>query len=246
MREDIAKVIVERPRIGGQGNRKGRPQSFDELPTKEGIRQRISDGKGFNENLAPLRRFLATQVGRPWDKVYAEICAHLKPTSTVQQHVRSHLADFVALKLHVNKAGTLEHHDRRGPDPKWYQPFYVDPRDGILKRTVTEKEWRRRARQRKQKLVEAKTTVDKIVLGPMTELHRLDGIWYCLEYAAMPLLVTRSSTGADGTTRMETYQPRVYDVLCHSDVTPGARYAAKKRQLTSEELRRHRLKNTIA
>ena len=105
MREDMAKVIVERPRIGGQGNRKGRPQSFEELPSKEGIRQRISDEKGLNENLAPLRCFLANQVGRPWNKVYAEICANLKPTSTVQQHVRTHLADFVALKRNCASSG---------------------------------------------------------------------------------------------------------------------------------------------
>ena len=50
-----------------------------------------------NENLAPLQRYLARQVGRPWNKIYAEIAEHLKPTSTVQQHVRDHLKDFVQL-----------------------------------------------------------------------------------------------------------------------------------------------------
>jgi len=29
--------------------------------------------KWLNENLAPLRRYLMRQVGRPWDKVYGEI-----------------------------------------------------------------------------------------------------------------------------------------------------------------------------
>ena len=156
MREDMAKVIVERPRTGGHKNRKGRWQDCTELPSQEGIHRRISDRKDLNENLAPLRRFLASQVGRPWDKVYAEICANLKPTSTVQQHVRAHLPDFVALKLRVNQVGVLEHQGWRGPDTKWYQPFYVDPRDGILKQTVSEKEWKRRAQQRKQELAAAK------------------------------------------------------------------------------------------
>ncbi len=54
--------------------------------------------KWLNENLAPLKRFLGKQVGRPWDKVYSEIAENLKPTSTVQQHVRDHIEDFVALK----------------------------------------------------------------------------------------------------------------------------------------------------
>src|SRR5215510_8859532 len=117
----MAKVIVERPRTGGQNNRKGRRRDFDELPGKEGISRGVSDHKNLNVNLAPLRRFLASQVGRPWDKVYAEICANLKPTSTVQQHVRAHLADFVALKLRVNEVGVLEYHGWRGPETKWYQ-----------------------------------------------------------------------------------------------------------------------------
>ena len=35
MRADMAKVIVERPRRGGQGSRKGRIRNFDLLPTNE-------------------------------------------------------------------------------------------------------------------------------------------------------------------------------------------------------------------
>jgi hypothetical protein len=47
---------------------------------------------------APLRRFLKRQVGRPWDKVYSEIAAHLRADNTVRQHVRDHLRNFVAVK----------------------------------------------------------------------------------------------------------------------------------------------------
>jgi len=34
---------------------------------------------------------------QPWNKVYSEIAAHLRVDSTVQQHVRGHLRDFVAV-----------------------------------------------------------------------------------------------------------------------------------------------------
>ena len=80
----------------------------------------------------------------------------------------------------------------------------------------------------------------------MTELLRFDGIWYRVEYAPVPRPVTRARTDADGTTRMQTHQPAGYDVLRRSQVTSGARYAAKKRQLTTEELRRQGLQNTPA
>ena len=51
--------------------------------------------KHLNENLAPLKRFLARRVGRPWSRVYAEICEHIALRSAVQKHVLDHLHQFV-------------------------------------------------------------------------------------------------------------------------------------------------------
>jgi hypothetical protein len=38
---------------------------------------------------------LDAQVGRPWDKVFSEICAHIDRASAVQDHVRDHVAGYV-------------------------------------------------------------------------------------------------------------------------------------------------------
>ena len=88
MRDDMARVIVERPRIPDRGaRRKRRPVPLDQLPAQEGMRRphiRFWGGKQLNENLAPLRRYLERQVGRPWDKIYSDIVAHLRVDSTVQ------------------------------------------------------------------------------------------------------------------------------------------------------------------
>ena len=76
MREDMARVIVERPRKGGHRSRGSRRQEYEDLPAHEGMRRPWAvrgDEKELNENLAPLRRYLARQVGRPWSKVYSEI-----------------------------------------------------------------------------------------------------------------------------------------------------------------------------
>lgn len=132
MRKDMFKVIVERPRVGGWGSRKGRAQAADLLPSRIGLRRAVKesgDYKVLNENLAPLRRYLGQQVGRPWNKVYSEICAHLTSASTVQQHVRDHIKDFV--QLHPRDDMRV----RPGSDRRWRQDFYVDRRDGLLKRT---------------------------------------------------------------------------------------------------------------
>jgi hypothetical protein len=132
MRRDMAKVIVERPRFPDPNPRRGRAVKFEDLPKQQGIRRPyIPNGKALNENLAPLRRYLEKQVGRPWNKVYSEICANLRPTSAVQQHVRDHLHDFVAV---TPRRLANQMRQRRGSD-LWHQPFYVDPRTGLLCRT---------------------------------------------------------------------------------------------------------------
>lgn len=97
MRKDMAKVIVERPRSGrgAAGLRPGRTEALvddDGEPIRavkaaRKPKQPEPKTKRLNETLNPLKRYLASNVGRPWDKVYSEISAHLKPSSTVQQHV---------------------------------------------------------------------------------------------------------------------------------------------------------------
>jgi hypothetical protein len=53
----------------------------------------------FNEHLGPLRRFLDSNVGRPWDKVYSEICRHVDRSNVVQKHILTHLFDYVVTNV---------------------------------------------------------------------------------------------------------------------------------------------------
>lgn len=132
MRKDMARVIVERPRLGPRLKPPRRRADLEDLPKQEGMTRRhvaSRQDRSLNENLAPLRRYLERQVGRPWDKVYSEIAANLRVDSTVQQHVRDHIRDFVALGQMPKTAIW------RCPGWPWHQPLYVDPRDGLLKRT---------------------------------------------------------------------------------------------------------------
>jgi hypothetical protein len=71
----MAKIIVERSRHGGDGG-KSRPMKgwykntpLEDRPTKEGMKRPYGWGKELNENLEPLKRYLRSQVGRPWNDV---------------------------------------------------------------------------------------------------------------------------------------------------------------------------------
>jgi hypothetical protein len=246
MRTDMAKVLVERPRRGGQCSRKGRHSALGLLPTKEGMRRWWTDRKELNENLAPLCRFLASRVGRRWDAVYAEICAHLSASNAVQLHVRSHLADYVALKLHVHAEGRLEGHSWHGRDWRHSYDFYVDPRDGVLKRSLSDKARRREAQRRQQRLAAQRVNAGTIVTGPMSELHRLNGVWYSIEFAPLPQLEGSFHTEAHAAAGRTAPQRGMYDVLRRAYVMTGVRYAATKRQLTTQELRQRGLWNILA
>lgn len=236
MREDMAKVIVERPRILDDRPRKGRGLDED-LPAKIGMRrhQRMRGGhKTLNENLAPLRRFLEKQVGRRWDDVYSEIAKNLRADNTVQQHVRDHVRDFVEFsRLEIWMTvilpnGSIERRLR----PSW-QILYVDPDDGILKRNPLRLGWKAQRR----KAARAAAVRDTVRVSAMRDLKLIDGIWYEVDYAVLPdaIYVERSqirrvqtkpwhanSPGAEYEMKLRCLISRpVYDVLLRAEVAVG-------------------------
>src|ERR1700742_529715 len=101
MREDMYKVIVERPRRGkSRGGPAARLRNDLEGPMRLATRAGYHY-RELNENLAPLRRFLRSQVGRPWNKVFSEICAGIDRRNTVQQHIHQHIHGFIAVDVGV-------------------------------------------------------------------------------------------------------------------------------------------------
>src|SRR5215216_3972 len=111
MRADMAKVIVERPRVGSRlpSRKKGyrkyiQHTDFDNLPRREPLLGHWrGKGRWLNEHLGPMRRFLRSNVGRPWNKVHQELCEHVCFDNPVQSHVLTHVFDFV--RQHVELRG---------------------------------------------------------------------------------------------------------------------------------------------
>ena len=146
MRPDMAKVIVERPRIKSWAWQK--PKGYakrmkdygdDGPPRREGIRSRWHNGsKCLNEHLGPLRRYLDTQVGRPWDKVFSEICAHIDRSNPVQDHVRDHVEQYVVTNvLLVDGVACHGGGDRNYGKPlreTGWKAWYVCPKSGLLRK----------------------------------------------------------------------------------------------------------------
>ena len=231
MREDMAKVIVERPRRGGgvrtpKGERRREQRSgLAQLRKHEGIKRRwCNDLKGLNENLAPLRRFLRSRCGKPWDKVYGETCERINRNSAVQLHIWQHLVQFVCTSAIVIDGNVC---DSRGN--RLRGEFYVHPRTRLLC-------WNRHYRDRHwQNYGDAKASAapEGLILGWLDGKHvcrLIDGVWYAFEFRPLP------ESG-----------PSVYDYSARELVKPRPApppwesphiYVAAKRQLNTKEIRR--------
>ena len=141
------KVLVERPRLGGYGmrKRKGLSHDLEAMPKFIGLRRHARERGGYkslNEYLAPLRRYLARQVNRPWNKVYSEICAGVDKGDTVQAHVLTHIEDYlyrVVKKVRPSAETPCGLMYQRSGWSGRFQPMrvgdlYVDPDDGVIKK----------------------------------------------------------------------------------------------------------------
>jgi hypothetical protein len=173
----MAKVIVERPRGGPRvkdpkgERRRQRRFSDDDHPKRENTSRRWRGGtKWLSEHLGPLRRFLLKNVGRPWDKVFSEICANISRNSAVQDHVRDHVYDFVETDVVLIEGVPCRGRSWPYGEPlagRWLRTeLYVCPRSGTLKRVKAIRPQER------------KPIVTRVPLGSDREYRRIDGIWY--------------------------------------------------------------------
>jgi hypothetical protein len=154
MRADMGKVLVERPRLKvcrySPGPEKGYQRRIDRCydddgspPRREGIKRRYgSNRKYFNEHLGPLRRFLNSNVGRPWDKVYSEICQFVDRSNVVQKHILTHLFEYVVTSVVLIDGQPCRGEARWGY--RYGEPlrtsdrrnrWYVCPKSGLLRKS---------------------------------------------------------------------------------------------------------------
>jgi hypothetical protein len=249
MRGDMPKVIVERPR-GGRGKlrRDKTVRDDDAALSKVGMKRDAllrGGSKTLNENLAPLRRYLEAQVDRPWRKVWSEICENLKSTNTVQQHVRDHIPDFVAIKTSV-RDGEIWVHERWAPVrlKDSHIRLFVDPASGLLRRNKHWRSWAERRRVVAAAEAKAREAWMRVV-SEKVQLHLHRDCWWEVTLATVPTSVEVVKAAAGGTRRVAFERP-VDDVLLRKAGTAQARlsrygragvYAAAKRQLTTKEMR---------
>lgn len=232
------KVVIERPRWNpGPGKRGRRANLPDELlPKFEGIKRAHRRHKGLTDLLGPLKRWLHSQVGRPWNDVYSEACAVIKSDSIVRAHVKTHLMEFVQRNtfMHEGEACVLETSRGGGVTPVnagWRRSlFYVHPESGLLEvsPSISKRAWKTR---------NPKAPVALRWIRRNIALKKIRGLWFecCFEpLPAQPWFKIYDHALERFVTHREfrAYDYRVYRVCTH------------KRQLSHRELKSYQLQNT--
>jgi hypothetical protein len=258
MREDMYKVIVERPRRGKEGDAfAARLRNDFDGPTRLGMRA----GYGYrslNENLAPLRRYLRAQVGRPWNKVFSEICAGIDRRNTVQQHIHQHIRDFIAIDVDVREGQLVDLADRwrlLAPDSGISQELYVDPRSGLIRMNKSFGSWRHTYAER-CKREHAEIAMRRRVVDERTFFLLLNGVWFLVEVDVLPKERIVESV-IDGKPRRYTTAESSYDVVQRRNISrtiladrrqcehlygSSDLYAVSKRQISTREIKAQRLR----
>lgn len=245
MREDMFKVIVERPRWGSRHATKTKIR-YDKCEGRSRVTgRRLASETGcikyLNENLAPLKRYLHKQIGRRWDDVFSEICRHLDTGSTVKMHVREHLDDFVCLHVRRKLDGALWTSKSWGGEIKVIDQrieLYVDPDDGVIKETrklcKNQGVLFARNRWRHDKRFKSKPNAFIRKAGHLQWFVRLNGLWYLIGLSKAP-----SCSHGNGLS-----DESLHEELKTNTWREHERWSiVLKQQLSSKQLKAHKLEN---
>lgn len=246
MRKDIGKVITERPRAhsGDKTTRKGYKKQLGkeglDRVKREPIKAMKGDSREFTDVLGPLVGFLNKNVGRPWDKIFSEICEVLPAKGGVSiSHARDHLFRFVAqdVKL-INKKPCYSKPHRtfsifsKDVDVPISEQFFVHPDSKVL---LKNKYWRS-YRWRKGDFKPLAVEIDG------NHYIEMDGVWYQVELKTLDL--NKETQVVDVLLRRSFY----FDSRHHSyselriAYGNGHTIATSKRQLNTREIKKLNLR----
>lgn len=160
MRDDMSKVVTERPRQGhgnkskkttGQRIRRYDPDREYDEPTRLPIarhRQYGYDAKEFSDLINPLKRYLRTCIGKPWRKVHSELSLKLDRRSVSGSHIWDHVMREIEIDCYIGDDGLAYSNDRtymgRASDYP-IEGIYVHPKTGLIReQSYARIRWRRR------------------------------------------------------------------------------------------------------
>lgn len=160
-------------------------EGFEFVAKKSAKKSRGHGSKYFTDNFAPIRRFLEKNVGRPWDKVYSEMCKDADLRSLEGWHFRLHIDDLIDTNVEIDEKGFV--YSRNGfysRYPLWKGRLYVHPESGLVcevkKGPTKGKRFSFFSKQEEKEQTKIKLEDDY-----WEYLEKIDGIWYFIHNEAI-------------------------------------------------------------
>jgi len=235
----MSKVIVERPRRGSRlRNHKSalslQPRLLDDDVYIYPPKPKHPKQKWLNEHLNPLRRYLESQVGRPWSKVYAEICQNLDSRKATGLHILQHLFDFVSVNTFLEGKTVMVW-------PEWGRArhalpvsgLYVHPVSGILRKTLE---------QKRAKRFPCPGPITELTLEAGIVYRKIADVWRRFEYGqrdpdGIAEIVRFYDDKPERNQQHGLRAPGDRKLIRYRDLPPGqSRYLLRSRQCTLPEI----------
>lgn len=147
--------------------------SIDQLSRRQSARSAVNSRRKHHRSVvAPLRRFLTTQVGRPWSAVYSDICF-----ASRHQSIGDSWLDNCTYTVETNASvvdGLLS--DSCGVALGGNE-FYVDPVRGILQVTPQ--------RSRGRRVSQRQAPFETIAIDSRHKLVKVGDNWFVVTIAAV-------------------------------------------------------------
>jgi len=177
---------------------------------QQGYRMRNDyDRKDFGENLSPLKRFLWSARGCPWDEIYSEISEFCDKDTAVGRHIYEHLWGYVVRAEDVDmidgvphwRSGWMNGRPITGTGYPGGSDFvYINPDTGILEETP----------RSNYPALDADEEAEYVVIDDITCCLRHEGVWFILVLAPQeyePRIRRRVRKNAQG--ELELYDQEV-------------------------------------
>ncbi|MEH2056528.1 MAG: hypothetical protein V7K97_10315 [Nostoc sp.] len=186
----LSEIVIERPRGGRRISLKkvtGFKKQLYKI-TEDAIQdgllnpyliKPINKSKYLSDHLGPLRRFLHSKVGQPWNDVYSQLCQRLDPSTMAGRHVIDHVWGYVERHVEIIDGGfyTKPYRGYRSQlDTNHRDRFYIHPETGIL--CAAEKV------PQKQKPKQEQT--DIVIIDNYHQYQKLNEIWYLITFEDFP------------------------------------------------------------
>lgn len=186
----LSEIVIERPRSGMRISLKKlkgfkkQLQKLTEDASQDGLLSPYlikprNKSKYLSDHLGPLRRFLRSHVGQPWNDVHSKLCQQLNSNTMAGQHVLSHVWDYVERHVELIDGIPYSKPYYRSPhrlDSHYRDKFYVHPETGIL--CASAKTPRQRNLNQPQR--------DRVILDRYHQYHQINGIWYLITFEEFP------------------------------------------------------------